>query len=102
MKYIQIFLILLIFSCNQKSKNDDFEIKKYYYPEIGEFEQSLIQKNIFIDSIKNYGELLAEIDKIACQDSIPIINYSTKEKSFKLLPWYECSESNIVCCPTFR
>ena len=102
MKYIPIFLILILFSCNQKSKNDNLEKKEYYYPEKGKFEQSLIQKNIFIDSIENYGELLTEIDKIACQDSIPIINYSNREERFKLLPWYECSESNIVSCPTFR
>ncbi len=102
MKYIIIVLILHLFSCNQISKNDDFEKKEFYYPEKGKFEQSLIQKNIFIDSIKNYGELLTEIDKIACKNSIPIINYSTKEASFKLLPWYECSESNVVSCPTLR
>jgi len=77
-------------------------MKEYYYPEKEKFEQSLNQKNIFIDSIKNYGELLTEIDKIACQDSIPIINYSTKEESFKILPWYGCSERNIISCPTFR
>ncbi len=102
MKYFIIVLILHLISCEQKIKHDDVEIKKHYYPTIGKFEQNLIQKNIFIDSIKNYGELLTEIDKIACQDSIPVINYSNRGERFKLLPWYECSESNIVSCPTFR
>ncbi len=93
-------MILILFSCNQK--NESLEQDVYYYPEKEKLETISNRKSIFIDSIKNYADLLKEIDKVACSDSIPIINYSTTESRFELLPWYECSESNIVSCPTFR
>ena len=93
-------MILILFSCNQRNKN--LEQGAYFYPEKEKLEKITNRKNIFIDSLSNYADLLKEIDKAACNDSIPIINYSTKENRFELLPWYECSESNIVSCPTFR
>ena len=102
LNHISLFLILLLFSCNQKSRIEASEQQVYYYPEKGKFEQNSNRKNIYIDSIRNYEELLKEIDKIACQDSIPVINYSTKKDRFELLPWYECSEKNVISCPTFR
>jgi hypothetical protein len=98
--YIPFLLILLLFSRNQKTKTKEIEV--FYYPEIEKFEQNYNLKNILIDSIRNYKELLIKIDQIACNDSIPSINYSGNGKSFKLLPWYSCSEKYLVSCPTFR
>ncbi|SDS63860.1 hypothetical protein [Gramella sp. MAR_2010_147] len=100
--YISIILILSLFSCNQREEKNCFENEIYYYPERGKFNDRTNLSDIFIEDIEDYSELLKEIDRIACKDSIPIINYSTKKAKFKLFPWYECSENNIVSCPTFR
>ena len=102
LSYIPIFLILFFFSCNQNNDKEDLERDVYYYPEEEKFKQNSNQRKIFIDSISNYGDLLNEIDKVACQDSVPVIVYSTKEEWYELIPWYECSEYNIISSPTFR
>lgn len=81
--YILTVLILILFSCDQKNFKEELEQEIFYYPEKEKFEQNLNYKNIFIDSLRNYKELINEIDRIACQDATPIVNYSTREGSFK-------------------
>lgn len=98
--YQFVFLFLLLFSCDERSNEEGYPV--YYYPEKDNFEQTTNQKNIFIESIGTYEDLLNEIDKVACEDSVPVINYSTSNVRFELLPWYEYSEKNIISCPTFR
>ncbi|MCB7479850.1 hypothetical protein LGQ90_01125 [Gramella sp. ASW11-100T] len=100
--YISFLIILTLFSCNHKNKKSVLEQEVYYYPDKEKFEMKTNRSNIFLDSINNYGDLLERIDKVACNDSLPIINYSTKKERFELLPWYECSEYEIISSPTFR
>lgn len=101
LNYNSLFLFLLFFSCEQRG-NEVGSDQVYYYQEIENLDQRARRKNIFIDSIGTYEELLNQINKVACEDSVPIINYSTRKDRFELLPWYECSEKNIIGCPTFR
>ena len=100
--YLLVLLFLLLFSCEERSNEEGSELQVYYYPEKENFEPTANKKNIFIESIGTYEDLLNEIDKVACEDSVPVINYSTSKVRFELLPWYECSEKNIISCPTFR
>ncbi|WP_298248394.1 hypothetical protein [uncultured Christiangramia sp.] len=100
--YISLILILSLFSCNQREEKNSPKKEVYYYPEREKFNDRTNLSDISIEDVEDYSELLKEIDRIACQDSIPIINYSSKKGKFKLFPWYECSESNIISCPTFR
>ncbi|MFV9482288.1 hypothetical protein ACNI3T_00545 [Christiangramia sp. ASW11-125] len=100
--YISLILIISLISCNQKNEKKILEQEVYYYPERENLNDKTNLSNIFIERLRNYSELLNEIDKIACKDSVPIINYSKENEKYELLPWYECSERMVISCPTFR
>ncbi|MDH7913868.1 hypothetical protein [Winogradskyella sp. SYSU M77433] len=52
---------------------------------------------IYLDSIKNYGELIKIADKIACYGKAPLLKFSTDSTEFNLIVYKECiSKMDIV------
>lgn len=99
--FLSAFIILSLFSCKVTNKEKALEKEIYFYPQKENFDRANLSE-IYLDSLKDYSAMLNEIDRVACEDSVPVINYSNNTEKFRLLPWYECSESNTVSCPTLR
>ena len=79
-------------ACNQIHKKEKIEKENVFYPKEEKFEQTKNLKNIFLDSINDYSELLSKMDRIACNDSVPTISFSTIEENYKIISWYVCSD----------
>ncbi len=78
--------------CNHQEKKENIERKNVFYPGKEKFKKNKKLKNVFLDSINDYSELLKKMDRIACNDSVPTISFSTKEESYKFISWYVCSD----------
>ncbi len=100
--YISVFLILTLFSCNEKLEESNHAKNIFHYPSKDIFNSNSQTKNIYLDSLKNYSQLLSKIDSIACNDYVPVINYSDSKNLFKIVPFYGCSTNMEISCPTFR
>ena len=87
-----ILIILMFSACNQQHKKEKIEKENVFYPNEEEFEQTKNLKTIFLDSINDYSELLLKMDRIACNDSVPTISFSTKEENYKFISWFVCSD----------
>ena len=89
--YIPILIILFFSACSHQEKKENIEKKNFFYPRKEKFKTTKNLRNILLDSIDNYSELLKKMDQIACNDSVPTISFSTKEENYKIISWYVCS-----------
>jgi len=85
-------LILIFSSCVEKTKTES------YYPSKGDFIDNSNMSQISLDSLKNFNELIDEIDKIVCADKIPVVNFENGKSKFKIIPVNICSLKRGIEC----
>ncbi|WP_339916850.1 hypothetical protein [Yeosuana marina] len=98
-----IFVIfLIVFSCKNREgkKNSDKNI--FYYPNKKAFKDSTHLSNIYLDSFKNFNQLVDRIHKTLCEDSIPVINIETPTEKFRLIQINGCPNINTSICEKTR
>jgi len=100
--YILLLLIITLFSCNQKLEESKSAKNIFLYSSEDIIKSNTQTKNIYLDSLKNYSQLLSKIDSIACNSYVPVVNYSDSDNIFKIVPFYGCSTIMETSCPTFR
>jgi len=98
LKKIVLILIFANLFLNCETKKDKAEFKKtnFYYPRISDFKTDSLLTKIYLDSIKNYGELNRIADRIACDGKNPLLIFSNDSSEFNLIVYKECSESNDI------
>jgi len=47
---------------------------------------------IYLDSIKNYGELIKITEQIACSGKVPLLKFSTDSTEINLIVYKECTD----------
>ncbi|RFN58414.1 hypothetical protein DZ858_14435 [Marixanthomonas ophiurae] len=84
--------------CNCETKKQKAELKKteFYYPRISNFKTDSSLVKIYLDSIKNYGELIKIADQIACDGKEPLLKFENEQTDFNLIIYKECSELNDI------
>ena len=84
-------------NCETKKERAEFKKTEFYYPRISNFKMDSSLTEIYLDSIKNYGELIKIADKIACDGKTPLLKFSSDSTEFNLIVFKECvSKMDIV------
>jgi len=99
LKKILLILVIanLFLNCEAKKDNADFKKAEFYYPRISNFKTDSNLTRVFLDSIKNYGELIKIADQIACDGKTPLLKFSSDSTEFNLIVYKECaSKMDIV------
>ena len=76
----------MFYNCETKKEKAEF-----YYPRISNFKTDSTLTTIYLDSIKNYGELIKITEQIACADKAPLLKFSTDSTEFNLIVYKECT-----------
>ena len=97
-KIVLILIIANLFSnCETKKERTEYKKTEFYYPRISNFKMDSSLTEIYLDSIKNYGELIKIADKIACDGKAPLLKFSSDSTEFNLIAYKECvSKMDIV------
>jgi hypothetical protein len=70
---------------------------EFFYPRISNFKMDSSLTEIYLDSFKNYGEIIKIADKIACNGKIPLLKFNSNSSEFNLIVFKECiSKMDIV------
>ena len=98
LKKILIILIIANLFCNCETKRQKEELKKteFYYPRISDFKSDSSLVKIYLDSIKNFDELIKIADQIACNGKEPVLKFGNKQTDFNMIIFKECSELNEI------
>ncbi|MAO16542.1 MAG: hypothetical protein CMH44_06650 [Muricauda sp.] len=93
MKRIVFILILanLFYKCETKKVKAQFKKTEFYYPRVSYFKKDSSLTEIYLDSIKNYGELIKTTEQIACAGKAPLLKFSTDSTEFNLIVYKECT-----------
>ena len=84
-------------NCETKKERAEFKKTEFFYPRISNFKMDSLLTEIYLDSIKNYGELIKIADKIACVGKAPLLKFSSDSTEFNLIVYKECvSKMDIV------
>ena len=86
----------MFLNCETKKDNAVFKKTNFYYPRISDFKTDSLLSKIYLDSIKNYGELNSIADRIACDGKNPLLKFSNDSSEFNLIVYKECSESDDI------
>lgn len=94
LKKIILILIFASLFCNCETKREKTEFKKaeFYYPRVSNFKSDTYLTEIYLDSIKNYGELIKIADQIACDGKVPLLKFSSDSTEFNLIVFKECAK----------
>ena len=95
--YILISFLFFI-SCNLEKETKITTKETYFYPTLNRFEEKSNKVFIKLDSISSLKELLGRIEKIACNNNIPVITYENENSIFNLIPLYKCPNDMIISC----
>ncbi len=91
-----MILVSLFYNCKTDNTKVEQKNAEFYYPRITNFEKDSTLTKIYLDSIKDYGELIKIADRIACNGKLPVLKFSSDKNDFNLLVFKMCSESNII------
>lgn len=83
------FITLFFLSCGIKK-----EKAKFYYPKKSSFVDNSNLSRVYLDSIKNYEELIRILNEISCSNQTPVLKFNNKKSEFRLVVFKDCSESN--------
>ncbi len=86
----------LFYNCKTDKRNVEQKNAEFYYPRTKNFENDSILTKIYLDSIKNYGELIKLADRIACNGKTPVLKFNYKKTNFNFLVFKMCSQSNVI------
>ena len=81
-----LIIVHLFYNCETKKEKAEF-----YYPRISNLKTDSTLTTIYLDSIKNYGELIKITEQIACADKAPLLKFSTDSTEFNLIVYKECT-----------
>jgi len=81
----------LFYNCETKKEKAEFKKTEFFYPRISNFKTDSSLTAIYLDSIKNYGELIKITEQIACAGKAPLLKFSTDSTEFNLIVYKECT-----------
>ena len=95
--YILISFLIFI-SCNLEKEHKETIKDTYFYPTLNHFEEKSNKVFIKLDSISSFKELLERIEKIACENNIPVVTYENENSIFNLIPLHKCPNNMMISC----
>lgn len=81
----------MFYNCETKKEKAEFKKTEFFYPRISNFKTDSSLTAIYLDSIKNYGELIKITEQIACAGKAPLLKFSTDSTEFNLIVYKECT-----------
>lgn len=101
--YLLVLIPLLgVFSCSQEVEHVhevSQDLETLYFPSEDRFKASQTEKVIIdLNDFETYAELIAEMDKNACDGRGNILSFTEKNRLLKILVFKNCSKQTLFGC----